>query len=52
MDTLTLGVSLLFFVAGLVAIVLSLRSDAAAAAGHGEYYSLLLGSITGMVVLA
>jgi NADH-quinone oxidoreductase subunit N len=52
MDTLTLGVSMLFFVAGLVAIVLSLRSEAAREAGHGEYYSLLLGSITGMVVLA
>src|SRR5215216_6227111 len=51
-DTLTLGVSMLFFVAGLVTIVLSLRSVAAREAGHGEYYSLLLGSITGMVVLA
>ena len=52
MDTLTLGVSMLFFVAGLVTIVLSLRSEAARQAGHGEYYTLLLGSITGMVVLA
>jgi NADH-quinone oxidoreductase subunit N len=52
MDTLTLGVSMLFFVAGLVAIVLSLRAEATREAGHGEYYSLLLGSITGMVVLA
>jgi NADH-quinone oxidoreductase subunit N len=52
MDTLTLGVSILFFVAGLVTIVLSLRSEAAREAGHGEYYSLLLGSITGMVILA
>ena len=52
MDTLTLGVSILFFVAGLVTIVLSLRSNAAREAGHGEYYALLLGSITGMVVLA
>jgi NADH-quinone oxidoreductase subunit N len=52
MDTLTLGVSMLFFVAGLVAVVLSLRAEAAREAGHGEYYSLLLGSITGMVVLA
>jgi NADH-quinone oxidoreductase subunit N len=52
MDALTLGVSMLFFVAGLVAIVLSLRAEAAREAGHGEYYSLLLGSITGMVVLA
>jgi NADH-quinone oxidoreductase subunit N len=52
MDTLTLGVSMLFLVAGLVTIVLSLRSEAAREAGHGEYYSLLLGSITGMIVLA
>jgi NADH-quinone oxidoreductase subunit N len=52
MDTLTLGVSMLFFVAGLVAVVLSLRAEAAREAGHGEYYSLLLGSITGMIVLA
>ncbi|MBD0281393.1 MAG: NADH-quinone oxidoreductase subunit N [Thermoleophilaceae bacterium] len=52
MDTLTLGVSILFFVSGLVTIVLSLRSDAPREAGHGEYYSLLLGTITGMVVLA
>ncbi|HEY6775175.1 MAG TPA: NADH-quinone oxidoreductase subunit N [Thermoleophilaceae bacterium] len=52
MDTLTLGVSMLFFVAGLVTVVLSFRSLAAREAGHGEYYSLLLGSITGMVVLA
>jgi NADH-quinone oxidoreductase subunit N len=52
MDTLTLGVSMLFFVAGLVTIVLSLRSGAPREAGQGEYYSLLLGSITGMVVLA
>jgi NADH-quinone oxidoreductase subunit N len=52
MDTLTLGLSMLFYVAGLVAILLSLRADATRVAGHGEYYSLLLGSITGMVVLA
>jgi len=52
MDTLTLSVSMLFFVAGLVTIVLSLRSNAAREAGHGEYYALLIGSITGMVALA
>jgi NADH-quinone oxidoreductase subunit N len=51
-DTLALGVSMLFYVAGLVCILLSLRADAPRQAGHGEYYSLLLGSITGMVVLA
>jgi NADH-quinone oxidoreductase subunit N len=51
-DTLSLGVSVLLYVAGLVAIVLSLRALAPVEAGHGEYYSLLLGSIAGMVVLA
>ena len=52
MDALALGISMLFYVAGLVAIALSWRSTAAVEAGHGEYYSLLLGSIAGMVVLA
>jgi NADH-quinone oxidoreductase subunit N len=51
-DTLALGMSMLFYVAGLVTILLSLRSTATLEAGHGEFYSLLLGSITGMVVLA
>jgi NADH-quinone oxidoreductase subunit N len=51
MDTLTLGLSMLFYVAGLVTIVLSMRADAPRVAGQGEYYALLLGSITGMVVL-
>ena len=51
-DTLALGVSILFFVSGLVTVALSLRSDAVEQAGSGEYHSLLLGSISGMVVLA
>jgi NADH-quinone oxidoreductase subunit N len=51
-DTLALGLSMLFYVAGLVTVVLSLRANAPREAGHGEYYSLLLGSIAGMVVLA
>jgi NADH-quinone oxidoreductase subunit N len=51
-DTLSLGVAMLFYVGGLVCVVLSLRADAPREAGHGEYYSLLLGSVTGMVVLA
>ena len=51
-DTLALGLSMLFYVAGLVCIALSLRAIAAREAGHGEYYGLLLGSIAGMVVLA
>jgi NADH-quinone oxidoreductase subunit N len=52
MDTLTLGLSMLFYAAGLVTILLSVRADAPRVAGQGEYYALLLGSITGMVVLA
>jgi NADH-quinone oxidoreductase subunit N len=52
MDAVALGLSMLFYVAGLVTIALSWRSSAAVEAGHGEYYSLLLGSIAGMVVLA
>ena len=51
-DALALGISMLFYAAGLVTIALSLRSTATLEAGHGEFYSLLLGSITGMVVLA
>jgi NADH-quinone oxidoreductase subunit N len=51
-DTLALGISMLFYVAGLVTILLSLRSNATLEAGHGEFFALLLGSITGMVVLA
>ena len=51
-DALSLGVSMLFYVAGLVVIALSHRAEAVHEAGHGEYYSLLLASITGMVVLA
>jgi NADH-quinone oxidoreductase subunit N len=52
MDTLALGLSMLFYISGLVTIFLSHRSDAVRQAGGGEYYSLLLGSIAGMVVLA
>ena len=51
-DTLALGVAVLVYVAGLVCVALSWRSVAPREAGHGEYHSLLLGSITGMVVLA
>jgi NADH-quinone oxidoreductase subunit N len=51
-DTLALGLSMLFYVAGLVCVALSMRAVATRTAGHGEYHSMLLGSITGMVVLA
>ena len=51
-DTLALGISVLFYVAGIATILLSLRSDAIRQTGSGEYASLLLGSIGGMVLLA
>ena len=51
-DTLSLFLSMLFYVAGLVTVALSLRADVIREAGAGEYLGLLLGSITGMVVLA
>jgi NADH-quinone oxidoreductase subunit N len=51
-DTLALGLSTLFIVAGLVTVLLSLRAEAVHEAGAGEYHALLLGSISGMIVLA
>jgi NADH-quinone oxidoreductase subunit N len=51
-DTLALGLSALFLVAGLVTILLSFRAEAVREAGAGEYHTLLLGSISGMIVLA
>jgi len=51
-DSLALFLSMLFYVAGLATVVLSLRAEVTREAGPGEYMSLLLGSITGMVVLA
>ena len=51
-DTLALSLSMLFYVAGLATIALSLRAEVVREAGAGEYLGLLLGSISGMVVLA
>jgi NADH-quinone oxidoreductase subunit N len=51
-DTLALFMSLLFYVSGLAAIVLSLRWESVREAGAGEYLSLLLASISGMTLLA
>jgi NADH-quinone oxidoreductase subunit N len=51
-DTLALGIAMLVYVAGLVCVALSWRAEAAQEAGHGEYHSMLLGSISGMVLLA
>jgi NADH-quinone oxidoreductase subunit N len=51
-DTLALFISMVFYIAGLATIALCVRSDLVREAGHGEVMALLLGSITGMVVLA
>jgi NADH-quinone oxidoreductase subunit N len=51
-DTLTLGVSVVFYVAGIAALVLALRAPFVRATGRGEYASLLLLSIGGMMLLA
>jgi NADH-quinone oxidoreductase subunit N len=51
-DTLGLGLSVLFYVAGLATILMSIRAEAVREAGSGEFHSLLLGSVSGMVVLA
>ena len=52
MDTLTLGLSVLFYAAGVACVLLSFRSPAVRESGAGEYHSLLLASVTGMTVLA
>ena len=50
-DTLTLGLTVLFVVAGLATVLLAARSEAVREAGAGEFFTLLLGSIAGMIVL-
>ena len=50
-DDLALILDMLFAVAGIAAVILSLRSAAAESAGHGEYHTLLLFSVLGMAVL-
>ncbi len=51
-DTLALFMSMLFYVAGLATILLSLRAPVVREVGSAEYFGLLLGSISGMVVVA
>jgi NADH-quinone oxidoreductase subunit N len=51
-DTLALGLSSLFYIAGLATVALALRSDVLGRSGGGEFFSLLLASIAGMVLLA
>ena len=51
MDDLTRTLTVLFSTAGIGATLLSWRSLAAAEAGEGEYYALLLTSALGMTIL-
>jgi NADH-quinone oxidoreductase subunit N len=51
-DDLTLALLMIFAFAALATVLLSVRSLAAAEAGHGEYFALLLLAVLGMVVLA
>ena len=51
-DTLALFLSMIFYIAGLATVVLSMRAKVVSEVGSGEYMGLLLGSITGMVILA
>ncbi|HEY6476728.1 MAG TPA: NADH-quinone oxidoreductase subunit N, partial [Polyangia bacterium] len=50
-DDLALILDLVFAVAAIACVVMSLRSPAPDSAGHGEYHSLLLFSVLGMAVL-
>jgi len=50
-DNLTLTLTMVFVVGGIAAVFLAWRSLAAREAGEGEFFSLLLMSILGMVVL-
>jgi len=51
-DDLALVLNLLFAVAAASCVLLSWRGLAPEEAGHGEYHTLLLASVTGMAVLA
>ena len=51
-DDLALSLNLLFFTAAALALVLSLRERPEVPTGLADYSALLLGSVTGMVVLA
>jgi NADH-quinone oxidoreductase subunit N len=50
-DDLALILDLIFAVAAIACVVMSLRSPAPDSAGHGEYHALLLFSVLGMAVL-
>ena len=50
-DTFAMYLNLLFAVAGVAAVLLSLRAAAPRESAHGEYYAMLLFSIGGMATL-
>ena len=50
-DNLSLALTFIFLAGGIAAVLLAWRSVAAAEAGEGEFFALLLTSILGMVVL-
>lgn len=52
LDDLTLAMTGLFCVIGIATVLLSWRHVAPREAAHGEYYALLLASLSGMVLLA
>jgi NADH-quinone oxidoreductase subunit N len=52
LDAFGLAVALMACFAAAVAVILSIREPAAEEAGHGAFYSLLLGSVLGMVLIA
>jgi NADH-quinone oxidoreductase subunit N len=51
-DPLALGMSLIFYVAGLATVAFAWRSIVLREAGSGEFFALMLGSIAGMNILA
>src|SRR5207248_7232511 len=50
-DGLAIVLDLIFAVAALACVLMSLPTRAPSSAGHGEYHSLLLFSVLGMAVL-
>jgi NADH-quinone oxidoreductase subunit N len=52
LDAFGLAATLIVCFAGAVAVFLSIREPAADEAGHGAFYSLLLGSVLGMTLIA
>ncbi len=52
LDAFGLSVALIACFAAVAAVILSIREPAAEEASHGAFYSLLLGSVLGMVLIA